>query len=99
MPTYKLGVVNHLLEAARVLLDRVVAVLAGHTVHAHQAHLLLGRVVDVGLALLDELPRELKQLGEPVRGVRDLVGHNVEQLQVLDDGVLKLGLYIKKKNH
>ena len=56
-------------------------------------HLLLARV-DVRQPLLDHPHRDLLDLLEPIRRVRDRVWHDVEAREVLDDGLLVLLLLL-----
>ena len=56
-------------------------------------HLQLRGVVHVGVSLLDELPREVSNLVERIRRVRDLVGLDAQCGKIRKDGILELRLF------
>lgn len=55
-------------------------------------HLHLLGIVSVGLALFDDLDGKFIQLIEVVRCMRDNLALDIEQREILDDGLLELGL-------
>lgn len=83
---------RHLVEPGERLLDGGLSSARGDTLHPLVPHLHLGGVVAVGVTRLDELDGELVELVEPVGRVRDRVGLDAEQSQVLGDGLFELGL-------
>lgn len=92
-PAHALGcALLHLLEVREVVLNAVVAMARCDAVPAFLPHLLLHSVVRVCLALLDESDCKLVQVVEVVGRVRDSVAMDVKQCEVLEDGLLKLGL-------
>lgn len=90
-----LGSLGHLVEPVQVVRDGRLPSTRGDPVEPLVPHLLLEGVVAVGVAVVDELDRNLVQLVKVVRRVRDRVKRDVEQLEVLLDRVLKLGLRLR----
>ena len=94
--------VAHILEQLEVFLDRAVAVRAflarlGQRA-AVRAHFLLRQIVNIRLALLDELHGALKAGLEVVRAVVDTAARLLagQPLDVLPDGVHVLGIFLDR---
>lgn len=62
-----------------------------------RAHLFLLRVVRIGLAILDQLDCHLLEGVKVVGRVRSRVGLDPEEGEVLDDGLLELGLHTRER--
>ena len=90
----------HALEQVEVLLHRAIAVravLAGLGQRAAVlADLVGGQVVDVGLAVLDQLDRPLVELLEIVGGVVEAVPLEAQPAHVLLDGIDVLRLFLRR---
>mmetsp|Transcript_20495 Transcript_20495/g.66555 ORF Transcript_20495/g.66555 Transcript_20495/m.66555 type:complete len:550 (-) Transcript_20495:685-2334(-) len=80
-----LGALDHLGPQSEVVLHAVVAVLRLHAVHALLAHRERLRVVDVSLALLEQLFAHLENLVKVVGGVRYYIPLDAQRLDVLHD--------------
>ena len=89
-----LGAKLHLSEVCQALLNADVAVLALNPLHALCAQLLDRCVVGVGEAQADHLLALVVEQLEVVAGVRDGIGLDCHELQVLNNGVLVLLLLL-----
>lgn len=83
---------GHLLEVLEICLDAVVPMCRCDPIHALSAHLRLLSVVGIGFTGFDDLDGKIVQSLEVVRGVSDDVSLDIHEMQVLEDGLFKLGL-------
>lgn len=87
---------EHIVEDLHVLFGSVRAVLGFDTVVSLELHLLGGSVVSISVALLDELAAVALDLFKPVGGVRNLIGDDLKSLQVTENILDKLHLFIER---
>jgi hypothetical protein len=90
----ELGALLHLLPHAEVLLDRVGAVLGLNLEFTLLLHLLGLGVVSVGGALANHTLTQSQQSVKVIRGAREAVPFDTEQLDVLFDDLLELGVLL-----
>ncbi len=90
----------HALEQVQILFDRTIAIRAVFARLGQRAavfaDLVRGEIVDVGLAVLDQLDRPLVELIEVVGGVVEAIPVKAQPLHVLHDGVDVLGLLLRR---
>jgi hypothetical protein len=84
---------SHFLETLQIFFNRIVAMLGRDSICSFLAHLLHASVIRITFACFQELNCVIVKLVKVVGSVRQDVRLDLEQLKVLEDGLLKLGLW------